>query len=96
MLYLIGLIIVVPYFCFVFFGEGLNPFHKPRIPMLRAQWRHGRAMGLSAMLGMTVTVVLLQAAAQPFAQSLAVGIAISVTLGVVLSARKIAGYFQRY
>ena len=96
MWYLIGLIIVVPYVCFVFFGEGFNPFHKPRSPMERAQWRRGRTMALSSMLGMTATFVLLLTVAQPFVQSLAIGIVISLALAAVLSAKQIAGYFHRY
>ena len=93
MLYLIALL-VVPYACFVFFGESFNPFSRPHNPTKRKQWRRGRSMGLASLLGMTTAVILFSKSSESLILTLAIGIGISFIFGAAFSARRISEYFR--
>ena len=92
MLYLIALL-VIPYTCFVFFGEGFNPFSRPLNPTKRKQWRRGRSMGLASLLGMTTTVILFSKSSESLILTLAIGIGFSLIFAAAFSARRISEFF---
>ena len=92
MLYLITLLIF-PYACFVFCGEGFNPFSRPHNPTKRKQWRRGRWMALAALLGMTTTVILFSNSSESLIVTLAIGVGFSLIFAAAFSARKISEYF---
>ena len=44
-----AVVVALPYLCFVFFSEQLNPISKPTNYLRRPMWRYGRRMGISAL-----------------------------------------------
>lgn len=94
MLYFSALVLV-PYLCFVFFGEGLNPFRKPRVPAHRSQWRRGRIMALASLIGTSSALVMYQTIDDSQLLAIPAGILIAVVFAVAFSAKRIAEFFWR-
>ena len=91
MVYLLALL-ALPYACFVFFSENFNPFARPKNPLMRKQWRTGRAMGVSMLLGMAITLGLFLTTLESATVSVIVGLAITLAFAAVFSTRKISEY----
>ncbi len=82
-------LIVFPYLAFVFFGEGLNPFTKPRPPQLRARFRYGRIMALTVFGGWLCTQILIYSMGTSIRVAIATGIVVAIVLSLCCSVRRI-------
>jgi len=87
-------LIVFPYLVFIFFGESLNPFFKPKWHAKRSAWRFGRAMGLAALLGMTTTIVLLNLFSRQLPIAAFYGAIVFAILASLFCGRKINRFFR--
>ena len=82
-------LIALPYLTFVFFGEGLNPFKKPRPPQLRARFRYGRIMALVVVAGWLCAQALIYSIGTPVLVAIATGVVVAVVLSLCCSVKRI-------
>jgi len=84
---------VVPYACFVFYGEGFNPLTKPANPSKRTRWRHGRIMALASLIGVFIALLTAQIMGEPLLLAIAIGVIVFLIMAAVFSAKRIADFF---
>ena len=82
-------LILMSYLVFVFFSEGFNPLMKPRSHGLGPRWRHGRRMGLAALMGGLCVIALLNLTGLTFYFALAAGLMLSAVLASCFSIARI-------
>ena len=91
----LGFLIVSPYIAFVFFGESLHPFTKPRAHTLRPIWRYGRWMALAVLLRNLIAIGLMVSAGFPLLKAALCGVAVLTVLGSLIAAKRMTSLLKQ-
>ncbi|MGJ8671182.1 MAG: hypothetical protein ACSHXK_16985 [Oceanococcus sp.] len=88
-------VFVLPYIAFVFFGEHMNPFSKPKILALRSRWRYGRRMGFAMSMGVICALTLKEILGLSLPFSMAGGASVVLLMGVFFTVERVRHEAQR-